>query len=212
MKRFNFIFILFFSNHIFANVLKYDHTKSLEVNEQQFIKLMELDCKDYGYQREAGVAGPLEIMQSYPKEIVQLFLNKHKQMWCYYAFSHMAKYLIKDYKNQTEKVVLELAGDCLKSDLKTKPRICNEFNSKAILFDLTYLLGNFCTKKSYKLFRRLNCEFKRIGDNQCKMFQNSARPLERCPFDFSNQKEFLELHKSYFNKKCNSPKWRKLNC
>jgi len=192
--------------------LKYNQSKSVSFNEKNFLKNITKDCKDFGYKRGPKEMTPAQILATYPKELSFLFFKKHVNNLCYYAVSHISKYTLSDFKDQTEKILLETIDHCLSKPKSKKPALCSELDTKATLFDLTILLGSFCSRSSLSVFKKVNCRFKTVGERECKIYQDSVRPLDKCPFQFSNQEELNSLHKSYFGNHCKRLKWRKPKC
>ena len=66
------------------------------------------------------------------------------------------KYLYQDFKNQTEDLIVDVVNKCL-LNVKTF-QFCPEFQKTATLFDLTILLGNYCSNKTLKTFKKVNCQ------------------------------------------------------
>ncbi len=207
------IFIILFTTTAMAVPLKsykYNQTKSVSYNEKQFLSNLQNDCKHYGYKRKAKEVSPADILATYPKELSVLYLNKHYRNICYYGVSTALKYLHDDYAAQTEKIIISLVQLCLK-DKKNLP-VCVGMKSRASFYDLTILLGSFCNKKTLKSFKTVNCAYKKITEQDCKMHQSSNDPLAECPYNFSNESEVKELYKSYFGTHCKRLKWRKPKC
>lgn len=215
MKSIFILLMIFFTFYSFGQSLqdlKYDQNQTLSHNEQRFLKTTTEDCKSFGYKRGANELSPQAVLETYPKEISFLFFKKHIETLCYYAVSHISKTVSEEFKTQVEEVVLNQVDKCFYKGKVQKPKLCKDLKNKASLFDLTILLGHFCSKNSFNTFKTVNCEFKKAGDRECSLYQDSGKPLSRCPFFFANQRESNELHKSYYSKTCKSPRWRKLKC
>jgi hypothetical protein len=214
-SKFTFIFILLWSQMSLAqdlNKFKYDQNKTLKHNELSFLKTTAQDCENFGYKRAGSDLTPQAVLETYPKEISFLFFKKHIHTLCYYAVSHISKTITDDFKSQVEQVVLNEVDKCFFLGKIKKPKLCDDLKTKAALFDLTILLGHFCTKDSLRVFKAANCEFKKVGERECALYQDSSKPLARCPFAFANQREANDLYKSYYSKTCKRPKWRKPKC
>ena len=208
-----------FSLSSFSNEkLKYNQRKSISFNEKNFLTNLSKDCKNFGYNRDREKNSPVEVLETYPKEVSYLYFKKHINDLCYYAVSHITKYIVSDFKDQVESVLLGSVKTCFdeKKALTSnnKAKLCAELDTKAVLFDLTILLGTLCTKESLNLFKSVHCRFKEVGDRECRIYQDSSRPLDKCPFHFSNSQELDKLHKSYFGSHCKSKerKWTLPKC
>lgn len=192
--------------------LRYDQGKSIAYNEQNFLINIAKDCNDYGLKNTSSNIGPDEILQTFPKTVSFLYFKKHINELCYYSLSHVVKYISSEFKQQTEDLLLGSLNKCFDEKEKKRPKFCAELDSKAILFDLTILLGSFCSVKSLNGFKKVNCRFKEVGERECKIYQDPIRPLDKCPFQFSNIEERENLYKSYFGKTCKKLRWRKPMC
>ena len=215
MKVFLLIIHLMLTQLSFAEdlkALKYNQKNSLTKNEANFINAMKQDCKSRGYIYGQGDMTVRDVMETYPKSLVFMFMKKNLDQFCYYAISNMTKYLASEFKEQTEELIVIITKQCFVEDMLDKPKMCRSFNEKAVLFDLTILLGSFCSKKSFNLLQKIYCHFKKLGDKQCRLFKDHGKPLNKCPFYFTNQQESLNLHKSYYNNECKRPKWIKPSC
>lgn len=191
---------------------KYNQNKSLRLNEVNFLKITSRDCKNFGLKRDPLALTPQNILETFPKEISFLFFKKHIHTLCYYAVSYISKTIGEEFRPQVEELLLTQIESCFFSGKMRRPKLCDDLKNKAALFDLTVLLGHFCSKESLRVFKMINCEFEKIGKQECSLYQDTTKPLNKCPFYFSNKREAQELHRSYYSKNCKRPRWRKLKC
>lgn len=189
---------------------KYNQKKSVGFNEKQFLKNIKQDCKDYGYSRKWNELSPDDVLQTYPKELAFLYFKKHINSLCYYSASRLIKYLHNDFKKQTEKLIVQAVKDCIGKQKKYP--ICQDINKQSTLYDLTVMLGSYCSRNTLNAFKQVNCHYKDVSDHHCSLYKNLNKPLKNCPNYFTNMIEVKDLHKSYFGSHCKRLKWKKPSC
>jgi hypothetical protein len=192
------------------DLYKYNQKKSVSSNEDFFLKNLSFDCQNNGYDREKNDTSPKEILATYPKELAFLYFKKNIKTFCYYSFSTLMKYLSRDFKKQTEDILVTTVRNCIKDHKSYK--LCGEIHKISTLFDLTILLGNYCSKKTLNAFKKVNCHFQEVAKKNCSLYSGVVQTNDNCPHYYTNQREIKELHKSYFGSHCKRLKWRKPKC
>ncbi len=91
-------------------------------------------------------------------------------------------------------------------------KLCEGLLETSSLFDITVILGSYCSKKSLKTFKDINCQYKKIAEQKCELYLGLDKGKEECPFHFTNKNEVKDLHKSFFGKQCKKLKWSPPNC
>jgi hypothetical protein len=151
-----------------------------------------------------------EALKSYPKELILHYLKTFDQSYCYKAFSLIVKYLIFDYRVETEKVINKVVHNCIQGKAKTP--FCEQFSQSQTIFDLSFILGQFCTKETLKTFRALNCFYDKGHVQYCSLDQGLLKDASIWPNYHLKQSEIKELHQIYFNASGPRTKWKKLKC
>ncbi|MFT6631843.1 MAG: hypothetical protein ACJAS4_001804 [Bacteriovoracaceae bacterium] len=192
------------------SLYKYNQKKSVSFNEKGFLRNLSYDCEKNGYDRGVNATSPKENLATFPKELAFLYLKKNIKSFCYYSFSTLIKYLSRDFKTQTENIVVSVVEGCVKDNDSFK--LCPEIQKISSLFDLTILLGNYCSWKTLKAFKKVNCHFKKVAKRNCSLYSGLNRTNENCPNFYTNKREIKELHKSYFGSHCKKLKWREPSC
>ncbi|MDP7319174.1 MAG: hypothetical protein QF441_01135 [Bacteriovoracaceae bacterium] len=208
----NFLFFLLYPYGIYGqDNLKYDQRKSVQFNEQQFVKNMQKHCR-YMAKDEVGLGYKYrETIETYPEELLILFFKKHIDGFCYYNVSVLAKHLHKKFKKQVEDILHDLINICL-TEKKYDAAICKSLLTQSSLYDLTLILGTHCTKRSFSDFRIVNCSYKKLVDKKCSLYNGNIKNKEKCPFYFQQRKEAQDLHKVYYGQTCKKPRWKPLAC
>ena len=189
---------------------KYNQKQSVSYNEKGFLRNLSYDCEKNGYDRGVNDTSPKENLATFPKELAFLYFKKNIKSFCYYSFSTLMKYLSRDFKSQTESIIVSVVEGCIKDD--ESYRLCPEIQKIASLFDLTILLGNYCSLKTLKAFKKVNCHFKKVAKRNCSLYSGLNSTNDNCPHFYTNKREIKELHKSYFGSHCKKLKWREPKC
>lgn len=190
--------------------LKYNNKGSVKENEEKFLKNLNLDCRDNGYNQKVDEISSNDVLATFPSEVAFFFFKKNIDKFCYYSFSTLVKYLFKGFKKQTEEIVLKTVSECL-SNSKKYP-LCEGINNTSRLFDLTVILGNYCSPSSLQVFKKINCQYKKVADKKCELYLGLEKGKDECPFHFTNKTEVIDLHKSFFGKHCRKYKWLPPKC
>ena len=178
-------------------------------NEQRFLKNLKRDCVNFGSKKYDEILTPFEYLETYPKDVAFYFLRKNIKQICYYGISMSFKYLDKHLPSESEKLVADFVSSCLKNEKKFLG--CENFNKAAPLYDVSVLLGSFCSKRSLELFKAINCKYKQLKINECKYHIDAGSPVQTCPLYLNIKLEIKELHKVYFQSGCRL-KWRPPYC
>lgn len=213
MKNFIFLFFFLLCFQAYSQIesLKYDKDKSVGVNEANFLKNLKLDCDKKGYLRKDKELAPVDILKTYPTPVAFYFLEKNIKSVCYYGFSTAIKYLSNELKEKSENLLVNTINKCL-ADNKTY-QLCDGMNDVSTLYDSTVLLSQFCSLNTLKTFKEVNCQFKKVANKKCDLYTGMGKPLEECPFYFSNKRDIQELHKTYYSSSCRKKyKWRAPKC
>jgi hypothetical protein len=187
----------------------YDKSVSIYQNEQRFLNNLKRDCKTFGTRKYDDLLTPGEYLETYPKDIAFFFFKKNIKEICYYGISLSFKYLDDHVKPDTETLLVDFINSCLD---KQRPYVgCADFEKTPTLFDLTVILGNYCSKRTLDIFKRINCLYKDLKEKECSLYQNGETPAQECPYHYSSKVEVKDLHKNYFRKSCRL-KWRPPRC
>lgn len=187
----------------------YDKSLSIFENEQRFLSNLKRDCKTFGTRKYDDLLTPAEYLETYPKDIAFYFFKKNIKEICYYGISITLKYLDDHVKPETEALLLGFVESCLEN--KRPYEGCSDFKKAPTLFDLTVILGNYCSKKTLGVFKRLNCLYKELKEAECRLYQTENTPPQECPYHYSTKVEIKDLHKNYFQNNCRL-KWRAPSC
>ena len=206
------IFLLI-SSHAYSNLdhLKYDKNKAVGLNESLFLKNLKFDCDNKGYLRKDKEISPVDILSTYPAPLAFYFLEKNIKTICYYGFSRAVKYLASELKEKTESLLVNTINKCLENQESFK--LCEGLGDMSSLYDSTILLSQFCTPSTLKTFKQVNCKFKKVANKKCDLYTGMGKPLEECPFYYSNKRDINELYKTYYSSSCKQRyKWRAPKC
>ena len=181
-------------------VYSFDKSVSIFENEQRFLKNLARHCHDYGIRQNDDLLTPSEYLETYPKDIAFHFLKKNLHEICYYGISITLKYLGDHLKPETEELAVLLIENCLSK----KPSFisCEHFDRTSTLFDMTVILGHYCSSKSLESFKAVNCRYKDLKESECKLYLLQGKPIEECPYFYSSKVEIQELHKNFFQYQC----------
>lgn len=204
-----FSIFLISANGFTRELYSYDKSISIFENEQRFLSNLKRHCKDYGLKQNNDLLTPAESLETYPKDIAFYFFKKNIRQICYYGVSLSFKYLWGHLQQDTEALAIGYVRNCLSP--KPTYTSCSEVNKTSTLFDLTVILGHFCSTDTLKLFKQINCRYKTIKDQECKRFIDQGKPIQECPYYYSGKVETKQLHKNYFQKTCKL-KWRAPDC
>lgn len=203
-------FFIFFSLNAQAReIYSYDKSVSIFENEQRFLKNLRRHCGDYGIRQVDDLLTPSEYLETFPKDIAFHFFKKNLKEICYYGVSITLKYLGSYLKQETEELAHKVVDDCLSS--KSSFMACGHFDRTATLFDMTIILGHFCSSESLKRFKAINCHYKELKQRECRLYLDEGHPEEECPYYFPSKVEVQQLHKNYFHSNCQK-KWRPPSC
>lgn len=190
-------------------VYSYDKSESVFENEQRFLKNLQRHCADYGIKQSDDLLTPSEYLETFPKDIAFHYFKKNIAEICYYGVSITLKYLGDHLKTDTEELAIKIVDDCLS---KSPSYIaCGHFDRASTLFDMTIILGHFCSKDSLRRFKAINCRYQNLKEDECKLYSSQGKPKEDCPYYFSSQVEVKQLHKNFFHPGCRL-KWRAPSC
>ena len=188
----------------------YKANQSIQENQKTFNTLVSSVCDKNSIKFIQGQRQINEALKSYPKELVLHYLKSFDEKQCYKAFSLVVKYLIFDYRVETEKIINKVVLNCIQGEIKSP--FCQHFSQSETIFDLSFILGQFCTKQTLKTFRALNCFYNNTQKEYCSLYQGLIKDSNKCPNYHLKQREIEDLHQIYFNSSCPRRKWKKLKC
>ncbi len=198
-----------FQNVFAREIYSFDKSNSIFENEQRFLSNLKRHCHDNGVGQDNDLLTPSEYLETYPKDIAFHYFQKNLAEICYYGISIVLKYLGDHHKSDVEKVALDFAKSCLS---KKKNYIgCRAFDRTSTLFDLTVILGHYCSANSLETFKDINCRYKELKQKECSLYLSQGRPIQDCPYFYASQVEVEELHKNFFHHQCKL-KWKAPRC
>lgn len=209
--RFIILYMSALVGNVFGVSLGYDENSSLKANEKKLTILLQNNCKDFGLSfldsRDSNSVHVQKLLKTYPKEILYKYLKNHKDDICYYNYSLLVKYLVKEFSSNISELYQSKISACLKGQSKNKKHCL--LNQDFFFVDSANILGEICSKKSYQLTRQLNCSYSDFKKSKC--LELNYADYQSCPEYQNFRIELRSFHKN-FSKKCSKFKWKWPKC
>ncbi len=203
--------VVFGTNISLKESFLYKDSESFAKNEASFLELNKFICLSFD-KDQLKILDIDKVLHSYPKEIVHLYLKKHKNNFCYFAFSKGIKYIVSEFKAQAQVLIDGFVSHCIKGR-NTKDRLCQEVDRDATLYDLSLILSRFCNRKSHITFRKVYCQLEQNKKTECSLYKGKGKGKDECPWLIYKDIKKNPLPAKYFYKSCRRPKrWRTPRC
>lgn len=197
------IFSLFFSNIVIS--LSYSATDKLSNISEE----IESYCGKGAIEQIYSQDELKEKIQKLELGNLKTLISSSSASMCNSAYSILVRRLSEQSSSEGMKLISSSVDKC-RSSLSHKS--CDHFKNKSFVYELTTVLSTICNRESFEVFQKLNCLYKETNFKNCSLFQGLSKDINACPNYYFWRKDYRDLFKHYTNPRCQTIKFKKLQC